>query len=164
MEIIIMVKSMRNLIFSLIIIIILFFLSLYVKDNTIYTFNEIENGNLYLLDYENENLNTNNFKLKIGPITGYYYKINKIYPKYFNEKEYYSYDFKNIDEDLNDLKTEYISNLKKNYNYNEIDKVNEVGIDIKAIELYTTKDALTVLKNKFPKVKIISLDKKSKKI
>ena len=159
-----MVKSMRNLIFSLIIIIILFFLSLYVKDNTIYTFNEIENGNLYLLDYENENLNTNNFKLKIGPITGYYYKINKIYPKYFNEKEYYSYDFKNIDEDLNDLKTEYISNLKKNYNYNEIDKVNEVGIDIKAIELYTTKDALTVLKNKFPKVKIISLDKKSKKI
>ena len=159
-----MVKSMRNLIFSLIIIIILFFLSLYVKDNTIYTFNEIENGNLYLLDYENENLNTNNFKLKIGPITGYYYKINKIYPKYFNEKEYYSYDFKNIDEDLNDLKTEYISNLKKNYNYNEIDKVNEVGIDIKAIELYTTKDALTVLKNKFPKVKIISIAKKSKKI
>ena len=159
-----MVKSMRNLIFSLIIIIILFFLSLYVKDNTIYTFNEIENGNLYLLDYENENINTNNFKLKIGPLTGYYYKINKIYPKIVNEKEYYSYEFKNIDEDLNDFKTEYISNLKKNYNYNEIDKANEVGIDIKAIELYTTKDALTVLKNKFPKVKIISLDKKSKKI
>ena len=151
---------MKKILISLIIIIILFFLSLYIKDETIKpTFKEINNSDLYLISYENESMNTNNFKLKIGPITGYYYKINKIYPKIYNEKEYYSYDFKNIDEDLESFKEEYISNLKKNHNYNEIDKIKQNGIDILAIELYTKPDALKNLQYKFPNIKVKTIEK-----
>ena len=148
---------MKKLLITLFIIIIFFYAFMFVKDEkVISTMNYLETNEIddvYFLDFSNENLTTKNFKLKIAPFTGYAYKVNKIYPKFYIDKEYYSYDFNNIDLDIEKFTEEYISDLKRNFNYDEIDKVKTDGIKIVGVELYAQKDALTKFNKKYPNVK-----------
>lgn len=154
---------MKKTFIALFIIIILFFFMMSIKTESIETFNYQETSDTYFLDFSNDNLNTKNLKLKIAPFTGYKYKINKVYPKKIINKEYYSYNFNNIDVDIENFTKEYISNLENEYLYDEIDRVKRDGIDLVGIELCTEKDALTIFKNKFKKVKIISINNENYK-
>lgn len=152
---------------ALLIIIFLFYSFLFIKNNKVESainyLDELQQNNTYYLDFSNELLTTRNLKLKIAPFTGYEYKVNKIYPKYYNKKEYYSYNFKNIDLDIDNFTNEYIMNLKNNYNFNEIDKVKQYGIKLIGIEIYAEKEAINYFKNKYPNVKIIPITNKNNK-
>lgn len=110
-------------------------------------------SNIYYLDYSNEVLSTNNFKLKISPLKYYDYVIRKIYPKYNGHvKEYYTYDFSNTNS-IDNFKEDYLNLLRNNHMYEEIDKTKMTGIIIKGLEIYTTKEAIENYLKKYPKVK-----------
>lgn len=110
-------------------------------------------SNIYYLDYSDEVLSTNNFKLKISPLKYYNYVIRKIYPKYNGHvKEYFTYDFSNSNS-IDDFKEDYIKILRDNHMYEEIDKTKMTGIIIKGLEVYTTKEAIDNYLKKYPKVK-----------
>lgn len=148
---------MKKIFLSIIIIFILGFL---IKNSsndskTVMEYNDDYNINsIYYLDFSNEILSTNNFKLKIAPFTGYNYVIRRIYPKYNSDlKKYYIYDFDNIDLGVQNFKDDYISYLRSEKLYDEVDKVLRTGIVIKGIEIYTSKEALKKFNKKYPKVK-----------
>lgn len=118
------------------------------------------NSNHYELIFNNENLNIGNFKLKLGLFTSYEYNITKVYIKYndnvkeyFTNKEYFSFDSSNFNNGIEKLKNEYNLVLKQNYLYNELDKnINDISIE--RVEIYTSEDALTKFKRKYPLVTI----------
>ena len=119
-----------------------------------------DDSNYYELIFDEELLNFRNFKLKLASFTSYEYNITKVYIKYsenvkdyFKNKEYFSFDNTNLNLGIEKIKNEYITVLKNNYLYTELDKdVNDV--QIYKIDLYCNKDALTKLKTKFPKIKV----------
>ena len=144
------------------IIISIFFLFIILFNNSI---DETEmamatniNDNYYELIFKNEDLNFRNFKLKLGIFTSYEYKITKVYidykeniKEYFVDKEYISFDNTNFNLGIEKLKEEYNVMLKEKYLYDELDKdINDIKIS--KIELYTTQDALTKFKSKYPNV------------
>ena len=148
--------KMKKVIIPLIVIFfICIFLSLKHNTKTVMEYEISSNiDNVYLLDFSNEVLSTNNFKLKIAPFTCYSYIIRKIYPKYNrNLKKVYTYDFRNIDEGIENFKKDYISKLRSNNLFDEIEKIYEQGIVISKIEIYTTKEAMNKFIKKYPNVK-----------
>jgi len=154
---------MKKLIFIMIFFLFISFL-IPKKDNSKMVMANINNTNYYRLIFNNENLNLGNFKLKIGLFTSYDTKIKKIYFKYndnikdyFKDKNYFSFDNSNFNIGIEKLKEEYNLVLKDNYLYNELDKdINTVTI--KMVELYTESEAINKFKQKYPNVKILSIE------
>ena len=113
------------------IVFLIFFLFINVPSKDIMVFNESENTSYYELDFRNENLTLDNFKLKMATFTSYEYNIKKVY----------------ID---NSIK-EYLNELKENYSYDRLD--NDINMTrINKVELYCEEDALTIFRRKYPKV------------
>ena len=154
---------MKKFILVIFVIITLFILNNISTTTAVINY-ETSDDNIYLLDFTEENLSTNNFKLKIAPFTGYTYEIRRIVPKHnTNLKKYYTYDFSNLDEGTENFKKDYINILKKNNLFDEIEKVYLDGVEISKVEIYSTKEALVKFLKKYPKVKykIITSDYKS---
>lgn len=154
---------MKKIILSIIIIFIFGYIFNSISNSESRAVMEYEDNtninNVYYLDFSDEVLSTNNFKLKIAPFMGYRYVIRRIYPKYNTEiKKYYTYDFNNIDVGIQNFKEDYVSNLREENLYDEIDKVNKTGVIIKGIEIYTNKTALNRFLKKYPKVEYKILD------
>lgn len=150
-----MVNKMKKILISIFIVLIIaiMVLSCQTKSVLVMDYNE-NNDNIYELDFTEEILSTKNFKLKVAPFTGYSYIIRKIYPKYNREiKEYFVYDFRDIDDGIENFKIDYINGLRKEYLYDEIEKVYKKGIVISKIEIYSNKEALNKFLKKYPKVK-----------
>lgn len=144
---------MKKIIISIIVVFFII-ISFNIKNNDLLVMDYDENiDNIYVLNFTNEILSTNNFKLKIAPFTGYSYIIRKIYPKNNRDiQEYYTYDFRDLDEGINNFKTDYINNLRKNNLFDEVDKVYKSGVIISKIEIYTTKEAFDKFIEKYPRV------------
>lgn len=152
--------KMKKLIILL--IVIFFILAMCKFNQTESTVMEYDSNidNVYLLDFNDEVLSSNNFKLKIAPFTGYAYVIRKICPKYNrNLKKCYTYDFRNLDEGIDNFKNDYINLLRENELDDEVDKVYKTGIIISKVEIYTTKEALMKFIKKYPNVKYKILTK-----
>lgn len=147
---------MKKVLSVILVIFILIILISNKEENTrfVMDYDESYNDNIYLLDFSEENLSTNNFKLKIAPFMGYSYIIRKIEPKYNSElKKYYTYDFRDIDVGIDKFKIDYINILRKNNLHDEIEKTYKNGIEISTVEIYSTKEALIKFLKKYPKVK-----------
>lgn len=132
------------------IVFLIFFLFINVPSKEIMVFNESENTSYYELDFRNENLTLDNFKLKMATFTSYEYNIKKVYIDN-SIKEYFSFDNTNINIGVEKLKKEYLNELKENYSYDRLD--NDINMTrINKIELYCEEDALTIFRRKYPKV------------
>lgn len=132
------------------IVFLIFFLFINVPSKEIMVFNESENTSYYELDFRNENLTLDNFKLKMATFTSYEYNIKKVYIDN-SIKEYFSFDNTNINIGVEKLKKEYLNELKENYSYDKLDNgINMTRIN--KIELYCEEDALTIFRRKYPKV------------
>ena len=132
------------------IVFLIFFLFINVPSKDIMVFNESENTSYYELDFRNENLTLDNFKLKMATFTSYEYNIKKVYIDN-SIKEYFSFDNTNINIGVEKLKKEYLNELKENYSYDRLD--NDINMTrINKIELYCEEDALTIFRRKYPKV------------
>ena len=118
------------------------------------------NTNHYELIFDSENLNLNNFKLKMASFTSYDHNIKKVYFNYadklenfFKNKEYFSFDNTSLNNGIEKLKNEYNKVLKDNYLYDELESsINDTVI--KKVEIYCEKAAITRFKAKYPNVKI----------
>ena len=132
------------------IVFLIFFLFINVPSKDIMVFNESENTSYYELDFRNENLTLDNFKLKMATFTSYEYNIKKVYIDN-SIKEYFSFDNTNINIGVEKLKKEYLNELKENYSYDRLD--NDINMTrINKVELYCEEDALTIFRRKYPKV------------
>lgn len=132
------------------IVFLIFFLFINVPSKEIMVFNESENTSYYELDFRNENLTLENFKLKMATFTSYEYNIKKVYIDN-SIKEYFSFDNTNINIGVEKLKKEYLNELKENYSYDRLD--NDINITrINKVELYCEEDALIIFRRKYPKV------------
>ena len=141
--------------FVIFLIFFLFLIVLYNKEESMYVMSEEKNENYkYELDFSNENLNFNNFKLKLAVFTSYDFKITKVYIDYndnikdFFNKDYFSFSSNNLTIGISRLKEEYSIILNNNYLYDE----DLYNVRIRKIEIYTTTDALTIFKDKYPSV------------
>ena len=117
-----------------------------------------DSSSYYELLFDEELLNINNFKLKVGMFTKYDFKVTKVYIKYkeklkdyFSDKEYFSFDSSNINKGIENLKEEYNLVLKRNYLYDE--KIEDIVIE--KVEVYSDDNTINIIKNKYPLVKII---------
>ena len=144
------------------VVLLMFFLfiisNFFYKNDVKTVMGNINNNNHYELIFDNENLNLKNFKLKMACILSNEHNIKKVYLKYperikeyFNNKEYFSFDNSNFNDGIQRLKEEYNIVLKENYLYDELDN-NISDITIEKVEIYTSKDALTKFKEKYPNV------------
>ena len=140
------------------IIILIFFLFIFLlpkESKSKMVMNNIDNNsNHYELVFDNDYLCIRNFKLKLSIFSNPEHVITKIYfYDLENIKEYFSFDNSNFNIGIEKLKDEYNLLLKNNYLYNELDKDID-DAQIKRVELYTSIDALTKFKNKYPLVKV----------
>ena len=96
----------RLLIFLIFFLFYILFVNKNVELKPVMTY-ENDNSSQYELLFDEELLNINNFKLKLGLFTKYDFRINKVYIKYkeklkdyFKDKEYFSFDNSNINNGL----------------------------------------------------------------
>lgn len=143
----------------------LFFICLELKKNKIETDTimnyAIVNNNYYEydIDFSNENLNLENFKLKLATLTSYNYQIKRIYPKYekkykeyVNSSEYYIFNSNNLNETINDFRKRYFEKIKEIDFNRDISSITDNYINIKNVRIYTSEEAIDRLKNKYPNV------------
>lgn len=147
----------RLLIFLIFFLFYILFVNKNVELKPVMTY-ENDNSSQYELLFDEELLNINNFKLKLGLFTKYDFRINKVYIKYkeklkdyFKDKEYFSFDNSNINNGIESLKNEYNVILKNNYLYDE--SVEDIVIE--KVEVYADENSISELKKKYPLVKVI---------
>lgn len=125
---------------------------------------DIEDINLesdYDLTFEDENLNLSNFKLKFASFTSYNYQIKRVYffldivdSEYFKNKEYFSFIGNNLNEGIDNLKSQYLLIIKNNNLHSDIDNITNNYINIRKVRIYTSSKAIEEFKIKYPKVKV----------
>lgn len=115
----------------------------------------------YELIFEDEILNLSNFKLKLATFISYNSKIKRIYidypnsvKEYFNSKEYFSFNDKNINEGIELIKAEYKNILEKNNLYQSIDNFSDNNIIINKVIVQSGAQAIEKFKSKYPNVKV----------
>lgn len=149
---------MKKLIILIFFLFCIIFLNVQKQDSKTVMGSNTTTNNYYQLDFSNELLNIRNFKLKLGIFTSYEYKINKVYIKYkenikeyFYDKEYFSFDSHTLNSGIEKLKNEYITILKENHLYNELEKdMDELVIE--KIDIFCEKEAIDIFKEKYPNV------------
>jgi len=134
-----MVNVMKKYIISLLII-FLFSLTIDKKEQTMLVFNETWEHAIYILEFPNQNVSTNNIKLfdnvKIIWIKPY---INNIYKNKLNYKVYYFEDISQ-EENINKFKNQFIDLLYINGYRTDAMNYKVSGIKIEKMKVYCNED------------------------